>query len=63
MGVLTSDDTWKGPGRPLSSGYAERNQREFWGRLLELLTDSGDDASETGPQLRAQPLTGADEVA
>nr|ABK27720.1 putative ring-hydroxylating dioxygenase large subunit [Mycobacterium sp. SNP11] len=65
MGVLTSDDTWKGPGRPLSSGYAERNQREFWGRLLELLTDSGDDASETEPkpQLLAQSRTNTDEVA
>lgn len=53
MGVLDSDDTWKGPGRALSSGYAERNQREFWGRWLELISDSGsDDVGEHGAQPR-----------
>lgn len=53
MGVLGSDDTWKGPGRALASGYAERNQREFWGRWLELISDSGsDDVGEHGAQPR-----------
>lgn len=40
---------WKGPGRPIASGYAERNQREFWGRWLELITDPGDNTSKSAP--------------
>jgi len=38
---------WKGPGRPLAGGYAERNQREFWGRWLDLITDPGSDSSQS----------------
>lgn len=65
LGVLGRDDTWKGPGRPLASGYAERNQREFWARLLELIADSGDGASAHGsqPQARMQSLAGGAEAA
>lgn len=40
MGLAELDD-WRGPGRPLAGGYAERNQREFWGHWLEMITDSG----------------------
>ena len=44
-GVLGRDPDWKGPGRALSSGYAEQNQREFWGRWLELLEDADDESA------------------
>lgn len=46
LGVLGHDADWAGPGRALASGYAEQNQREFWGRWLELLADDkGEDVS------------------
>lgn len=38
LGVLGSDEQWKGPGRALASGYAEQNQREFWGHWLDHLS-------------------------
>lgn len=45
LNVLGRDPDWKGPGRALSSGYAEQNQREFWGRWLELLEDADDESA------------------
>lgn len=63
MGLgLGSLDAWKGPGRPLAGGYAERNQREFWARWLELIVDPGsDDADEYGAQPRRLARSPIDE--
>ncbi|WP_418601877.1 aromatic ring-hydroxylating dioxygenase subunit alpha [Mycolicibacterium sp. SCSIO 43805] len=34
---LAPDPTWLGPGRPLASGYAEQNQREYWKQYFDYL--------------------------
>jgi phenylpropionate dioxygenase-like ring-hydroxylating dioxygenase large terminal subunit len=43
LGVIGDQADWPGPGRALASGYAEQNQRSFWARWLELLSDDNDE--------------------
>ncbi|MFB9730386.1 SRPBCC family protein [Haloechinothrix salitolerans] len=45
LGVLDRDANWPGPGMAMASGYAERNQREFWGTWLRCLSEDGEDGS------------------
>jgi PAH dioxygenase large subunit len=52
LGVIGEQPNWPGPGRALASGYAEQNQRAFWGRWLELLSeDSSTDTVDTDEEL------------
>lgn len=52
LGVIGEQPDWPGPGRALASGYAEQNQRAFWGRWLELLSDDSNiDTVDTDGEL------------